>query len=202
MRKGWTHNQQQKLFLSNSITANSRKIHPHRDIKCPPTKTPPRPPRRGVTLHSWSHVPLRDMLHCGSRLRISQARPSAGSRRREGQHSAEEKETEVRSAPSAAQETRTWLHLHRTDQKETFRAGINLNVSALRAYYLKVKMKCAAASSVWRRRHAQSAKVPLSTRLCSLVLDSISCTRWDFLCVLTCPSPIPTKYCILNEYNV
>lgn len=193
MRRGWRHNQPQNPFLPNSITLNSRKIHPHRDIKCPPTKTPLRPPRRGVTPLSRSRVPLRDMLNRGWRLSISQARPSAGSRKREGQRSAEEKEREVRSAPSAAQETRTWLHLRRTDRKEMFRAGINRNVLALRASYLKVKTKCATASSVWRRRHAQSAKVPLSARLCSWVVDSISCTRWDFLCVLTCHSPIPTK---------
>lgn len=168
MRRGWRHNQHQSPFSSNSITLNSRKIHPHRDIRCPPTKTPLRPPRRGLTLHSQSRVPLRDeMLHCGWRLRISQALPSAGSRRREGLRSAEEKEREVPSAPSGAQETRTWLHLSRTDRKEMFRTGINRNVSALRASYLKVKTKCAAASSVWQRRHAQIAKVPLSVSLCS-----------------------------------
>ncbi len=199
MQRGWRRNQTQKQFLSSLTTLNSRKIHPYRELKCPPTKIPLRPPGGGLTAPSLSHVPLRDTLRCGWTVLIYQARASAGSQRREDQRS--EKEREVRSAPSAAQETQIWLHLRRTGRKEMFRAGINQKVLASRVSYRKVKTKCAAASSVCRRRHAQSAKVPLSVRLWSSVLDRISCTRWGSPSALTCHSPTPTKYCILNEYN-
>lgn len=201
MRRGWRHKQTKRLFLSNLTTLISRKLSPHRDLKCPPTTVPLRPPGGGLMPLSQSHVPLRDTLRCGWTVRISQARPSAGSRRRDAQRSAEETDTEVRSAPSAAQETRTWLHLRRTGRKEMLQTGINRKASASRVSYRKVKTKCAVASSVCQRRHAQRAAAPLSARLWSSVLGRISCIRWDSRSALTCHSPTLTKYCILNEYN-